>query len=108
MQIGGSYLRVCLRGEAYIGQTHQEFHGRLNGHRSNFKVNGALEYEKGALSFHAFLKHRTKNKGQFDLNIFKVGVIRRAIATELDRTEDYYINLFNTRLSGLNRIVVVR
>ena len=106
---GVIYVCKCtICNEAYIGQTHQEFHCRINGHRSCFKVSEELEFEKSALSFHSFNKHRRHDKDSFDLRSFKVGLIRKAPPRELDRVEDYFITIFKTRLIGLNRIAVSR
>ena len=106
---GVIYVCQCtICDEAYVGQTHQEFHRRINGHRSCFKFSGKLEFEKSALSFHSFNKHRRDDKNAFDLRYFKVGLIRSAAPRDLDRAEDYYISQFNTRLTGINRMVVSR
>ena len=102
---GAGVIYVCqctICDEAYIGQTHQEFHRRINGHRSCFKFSGKLEFEKSALSFHSFNKHR---RDSFDLRYFKVGLIRSAAPRDLDSAEDYYIS---QRLTGINRMVVSR
>ena len=47
-----------LKEDCYFGQTLTPFHVRMNGHRSKFKINSTLDYEKSALSVHCYTKHR--------------------------------------------------
>ena len=85
----------------YFGQTVQALHLRFNGHRSHFKIEGK-EYEKSALSLHAFTNHH----GQFTLDIFKVAVVKRVSANSLNREEHRFTELYKTNLAGLNRMKI--
>ncbi len=72
----------------YFGQTVQEFHSRLNGHRSKFKsVN--KEYEKSALALHAFTVHPKS----FNLDIFKVAIVKKVNPNSLNREEYRFYEL---------------
>ena len=88
----------------YIGQTFTPFHIRMNGHRDKFKINSSLAFEKSALSMHCYLKHRS----DFNMNIFKLGIIKKCRPRDLDREEDKLVDKYRTKIWGLNRIVVVR
>ena len=90
--------------DVYFGQTLTPFHVRMNGHRSKFKINPNLDYEKSALSMHCFSKHHS----DFTMKHFKLGIVKRVKPSELDREENKLINKFRTNIYGLNRIVVVR
>ena len=81
----------------YFGQTVQEFHNRVSGHRSHFNDR---TFEKSALSLHAWNFH----KDCFNLSIYRLGVVKKVrAATLLDREESKYIDKFKTRSLGLNR-----
>ena len=43
-----------------------------------------------------------------DLDVFKTGIVKQCIPSELDREESRFINKFRTSTCGLNRIKVVR
>jgi len=90
--------------DAYFGQTIQEMHCRMNGHRNKFKIDSSLVFEKSALAMHCFLEH----KDNFSMSNFKLGIVKKVKPTDLDREETFYINKFRTNIWGLNRISVVR
>ncbi len=90
--------------DSYIGQSLTPFHIRMNGHRSSFKINDSLVYQKSALSMHCFLEHRS----DFDLKHFKIGIVKRVRPVDLNREEEKRINRFRTKIWGLNRIDVIR
>ena len=90
--------------DGYIGQSVTPLHIRMNGHRNKFKINESLDYQKSALSMHCFLEHSS----DFELKIFKVGIVKRVRPVDLDREEDKLVNRFRLKIWGLNRIVVVR
>ena len=46
-----------LKEDTYFGQTVSPMHVRMNGHRSKFRIDSSLTYEKSALSMHCFLAH---------------------------------------------------
>ena len=100
------YLYVCKLCKAndgfYIGQTTNTCRGtgRSNGHRSDFNYK---DYKKSALSYHVYEEHPDHLMEK--LNNYKLGVIRAKNPMELDRTEDYYVELTNADLS-LNRYKV--
>ena len=93
-----------LKEDGYFGQTLTPFHIRMNGHRSKFKINGDLDYEKSALSMHCFVKHNS----DFSMSHFKLGIVKRVKPIDLDREENKLIMKYRTNIFGLNRIVVVR
>ena len=76
----------------------------MNGHRNKFKIDNELSFEKPALSMHCFLAH----KSDFNMGIFKLGVVKKVRPTALDREESILISKFRTNIFGLNRIVVTR
>ena len=90
--------------DSYFGQSVTPFHVRMNGHRSKFKINSDLVYEKSALSIHCFLKHHS----DFNMGHFKLGIVKKVRPIDLDREENKLITKFRTNIWGLNRIVVIR
>ena len=99
------YLYICKLCESntsfYVGQTIGSARGRANGHRSSFNNKA---YTKSALSYHIFVDHPEHFRKKL-LN-FDLGVIKSTSATNLDRMEDYYVELTRADLS-LNRYKVV-
>ena len=99
------YLYICKlctsNNSFYVGQTVNSTRGRANGHRANFN---SRAYTKSALSYHMHVDHPE----QFNRKLlnFDLGVIRTTSATNLDRMEDYYVELTRADLS-LNRYKVV-
>ena len=84
----------------YVGQTVNSCQKRANGHRSNFtKTN----FKKSALSFHIYRDHPEHIDKK--LSNYRLGILRSTSATNLDRIEDYYVDLLNANLS-LNRYKV--
>ena len=79
-------------------------HVRMNGHRSKFKIDTDLTFEQSALAMHTFLMH----KDNFNMKIFKLGIVKKVNPNYLNREEDFFISRFRTNIFGLNRIVVVR
>ena len=53
---------------------------------------------------HCFLKQ----KNDFKMGIFKLGIVRKMAPLDLDREEEKFIFTFRTKILGLNRIVVTR
>ena len=69
------------------------------------RVNFALiaeNCEKSALSMHCFNRHGE----DFDLKLFKVGIVRKAQPTTLDREEARFCVKFKTNVWGLNRMEI--
>ena len=87
----------------YIGQTLQELHSRVNGHRSKFQPDESV-YKQSALSYHCQLEH----PDNFEINVFRVGLISKVAPKNLNRSEDRLIHKFRTHIFGLNRIEVIR
>ena len=104
------YLAVCkfcrekgCSDNAYVGQTTQPLHRRMNGHRACFVLVEA-KLEKSALSLHAFQKHPEA----FSLSNFEVTILCQVGPLALDRQESFFIEKFRTNTRGLNRMVVRR
>ena len=93
---------IILKEDTYFGQTVTQMNVRMNGHRDKFVVDGRLIYEKSALAIHCFMQH----KGQFDMKLFKLGIVSRVKPVGMDRQESFMINNFSTNIWGLNRYVV--
>ena len=97
------YLCVCKRcchNNAYFGQTVQEEHNRMTGHREKFNIN---KYHKSALSMHAYDEHN----GELTLEDFNIAVMKKATPRRLNREEYIFIDKFDTLARGLNRYQVV-
>ena len=110
------YIAICKicsekgrSDNAYVGQTTQPLHKRMNGHRSCF-VLAEMKRGESALSLHAFEEHYDKKHRQktYNLNNFNVTVLCQVGPLALDRKESYYIEKFRTNTRGLNRMVVRR
>ena len=92
---------VCENNRSfYIGQTVNSCQKRANGHRANFNTKS---YKKSALSFHIYRDHPEHVDKK--LSNYKVGIIKSCSASNLDRTEDYYVEHLKANLS-LNRYKV--
>ena len=87
--------------DTYFGQTTQKFHKRINGHRACFNAD---DYKKSALSLHAMENH----PDHFDINIYKMAVLKEVNPRCLNREEFRYIEKFHTNSFGLNRCKVER
>ena len=98
------YIYVCniCQGNKsfYIGQTVNSCQKRANGHRSSFNEDN---YKKSALSFHIFKDHPDHKDKK--LSNYSLGIVKNCSASNLDRTEDYYVELLKANLS-LNRYKV--
>ena len=99
------YLYICKLCDSnesfYVGQTVNSARGRANGHRSHFNNKA---YTKSALSHHMYVDHNERFSEKL-LN-YDLGVIKTTAAMNLDRMEDYYVELTKADLS-LNRYKVV-
>ena len=99
------YLYICKLCDSntsfYVGQTVNSARDRANGHRSNFT---SKAYTRSALSHHIYVDHREHFRKKL-LN-FDLGVIKSTSAMNLDRMDDYYVELTRADLS-LNRYKVV-
>ena len=76
----------------------------MNGHRSKFVIDDDKLYETSALSMHCFLMHPDK----FNLNVFKIGIVKKVNPVQLDREESRFTIKFKTNLWGLNRMEITR
>ena len=96
------YLCMCKKcdsNNAYFGQTVQEHHNRMTGHREKFNVNN---YMKSALSMHAYDSH----DGDLSLQDFNIAAISKVPPRRLKREEYIFIDKFETKTKGLNRYQV--
>ena len=93
-----------LNEDSYFGQTLTEGHIRFNDHRIKFKIDEKKIYTKSALAEHCFHNH----PDQMELSVFKVGIVKKCRAIDLDREEDRFISKFRTNIFGLNRMKVTR
>ena len=100
--------QICVAGnsilkeaDSYFGQTVTPMHIRINGHRNKFIIDERLKFEQSALSMHCL-------KNDFDMGIFKLGIVRKMAPLDLNREEEKFIFNFRTNVLGLNRIVVTR
>ena len=101
------YLAVCIHCDInvgfYFGQTITPVNTRFNGHRHHFNE---LDYKKSALAYHIHDKHYTHFKQK--LKNFKLGVVKECTPQNLDRAENYYVNLTEADIRGLNRYKVMK
>ncbi len=87
----------------YAGQTMQPLHKRVNGHRSNFDVDGNLQlWEKSALSKHAYECHQDN----FDMKHFNFMAYRQGPSTSLNRLESKAIHELRLGVLGFNRMKI--
>ena len=98
------YLYVCKLCQSnngfYVGQTTNTCRGRANGHRADFNYK---DFRKSALSYHIYDEHPDHIMKK--LSNYKVGIIKATNPMDLDRAEDYYVEITNADLS-LNRYKV--
>ena len=87
---------------SYNGQTQQQMHKRINGHRSCFVKDNEESVEKSALALHA----RDEHPDNFDLDIFKFMILDSVNPCELNRRESRAIGGLRTNVMGLNRMKV--
>ena len=95
------YLYICKwcknNESFYVGQSVNTCRQRANGHRAKFTDN---LFSKSALSCHIYRDHPEKVKSR--LNNYDLGVIKTTSPADLDRLEDYYVDITHAKLS-LNR-----
>ena len=89
---------------SYIGQTSQEFHLRVNGHRAHFALNdqGLPDYgkaEKSALALHNYKEHYD----EFNMDNYQFLLMDQVRPRDLNRSEALHINQYRTNVKGLNR-----
>ena len=95
--------KLCPKNKSfYVGQSVQTCRDRTNGHRGRFNLN---TYTKSALSCHMFKDHPENFDNK--LQNYDLGIIKSTSPLDLDRCEDYYIELTKAHLS-LNRYKVTR
>ena len=93
---------ICVDNDSfYVGQTTNSCQKRATGHRGCFTTE---KFHKSALSYHIY-KHHPQYISK-KLSNYSMGVIKSVSAPNLDRAEDYHVELFNAALS-LNRYKVV-
>ena len=97
-------LEKVLYEDSYFGQTTIKAHLRFNGHRDCFTIDDCASYTKSALSQHCFDVH----PDQMDLSVFKLGIVLRCAAHELDREENRFVSKFRTNICGQNRIKIIK
>ena len=98
------YLYVCNLCENnrsfYVGQTVNSCQKRANGHRASFNESN---FKKSALSYHVYKDHPDHTADK--LSNYSVGILKACSATNLGRTEYYYVEILKANLS-LNRYKV--
>ena len=93
--------KLCKENEGfYVGQTTNTCRDRANGHRADFNYK---DFKKSALSHHIYEEHPEHIMKK--LKNFKLGIIKEKNPMDLDRAEDYYVELTNADIS-LNRYKV--
>ena len=85
-------------GEAYIGQTRQEFSKRISQHETGFKP-GAKN--KTGLAKHVQEKHPDANLTC--KKAFNIKIVEKAKREDLNKVEQRWINKLNTVEKGINR-----
>ena len=100
------YLFICKlcpkKRSFYIGQSVNSCRERTNGHRGSFNLKF---YAKSALSLHMFKDH--PESFDYKLQNYDLGVIKSTSPLNLDRCEDYFLELTKAHLS-LNRYKVTQ
>ena len=95
--------KLCPKNKSfYVGQSVQTCRDRTNGHRGKFNLK---TYTKSALSCHMFKDHPQNFDNK--LQNYDLGIIKSTSPLDLDRCEDYYLELTKAHLS-LNRYKVTR
>ena len=93
---------LCKNNESfYVGQTVNSCRSRANGHRGRFNRGN---YKKSALSHHIYKDHPSHIDKK--LSVYSLGIIKSTVPNDIDRLEDYYIELLDAKLS-LNRYKVI-
>ena len=98
------YLYICKlcqdNDSFYVGQTTNSCRGRANGHRGKFTLEA---YQKSALSFHLHDEHPEHFDGK--LSSYSLGILKSTSPMNLDRAEDFFVEITQANLS-LNRYKV--
>ena len=95
--------KLCPKNKGfYVGQSIQTCRDRTNRHRGHFNLD---TYTKSALSCHMFKDHPQNFDNK--LQNYDLGIIKSSSPLDLDRCEDYYLELTKAHLS-LNRYKVTR
>ena len=93
--------KLCQDNDSfYVGQTTDTCRGRANGHRNKFTMEA---YEKSALSFHLHDEHPEYFDGK--LSSYSLGILKSTSPMNLDRAEDFFVEITQADLS-LNRYKV--
>ena len=93
------YLWQCQiyeNDDSYFGRTIQKSHERTNTHRRCFSEE---KWEDSALSMHAHNNHEE----QFNLENFKITLVRKCSPQRIRREEFKYIDRYRTKTRGINR-----
>ena len=88
---------LCKEENSYFGRTIQKAHERTNTHRGCF--NDPSKWENSALSMHA----RSVHGENFNLNNFKITLVKKCSPQRIRRVEFKYIDKYRTRTRGINR-----
>ena len=88
--------QLCTQDNSYFGRTIQKSHERTNTHRGCFCDK---KWESSALSMHA----RSVHGELFNLNNFRISLIKKCSPQKIRREEFKYIDKFKTRTFGINR-----
>ena len=88
--------QICENENSYFGRTIQKAHERTNTHRSCFSEE---KWEDSALSMHS----RTCHENRFELQNFKITLIKKCSPQRIRREEFKYIDKFRTRIRGIDR-----
>ena len=86
----------CEEENSYFGRTIQKAHDRTNTHRRCFSED---KWEDSALSMHA----RTKHEELFDLQNFKITLVKKCSPQTIRREEFKVIDKYRTKIRGINR-----
>ena len=89
--------KLCRENNSYFGRTIQKVHERTNQHRGCFT--DPTKWELSALSMHA----RSTHGENFNLNNFRISLIKKCSPQRIRRLEFKYIDKYRTRTCGINR-----
>lgn len=88
--------------DAYVGQTQQRMHMRINGHRACFAKGDIDTIEKSALALHAHNAH----PDQFSIDVFNFMILDSVSGRLLNKRESRSIGELRTNVMGLNRMKI--
>ena len=77
-----------------MSETTDTCRGRANGHRNKFTTE---TYEKSALSFHLHDEHPEHFDGK--LSSYSLGILKSTSPMNLDRAEDFFVEITQADLS---------